>query len=446
MQPKITPPDNQNRLFQTRLENIVDSDHPLVKLADRIDWPFFEKKFGVVYIPDKGRPGLPTRLMVGLHYLKAMNSLSDERTAEMFLENPYWQYFCGLEFFVHSLPFDPSSMTRWRKRVGSRGFESLLSQTLEVAQKGGSLRESDFKRMNVDTTVQEKNITFPTDAKLLCKAIELIVRHSRRHGVELRQSYSRLSPKLGRDYALFSRSRKFKQAQKCVRTLRTYLGRLLRDVGRKASDIPVDFAEVLELAGRVYQQKKGDKDKLYSLFAPEVSCIAKGKAHKKYEFGSKASIVSTSKGNWVVGAETFFGNPFDGHTLGRSLSQVERISGHYPKEAYCDKGYRGKQSLESVGCDVLIPGVKGKRTPTVKKYLKRRNAIEPIIGHLKNDHGLDRNYLKGETGDRINLLLAACGFNMKKLLRAFLCLLFRSFQCLDFCGERDKFVKSLCWG
>ncbi len=325
--------------------------------------------------------------MVGLHYLKGMYALSDERVVEGFLENPYWQYFCGMEFFMHRLPLDPSSMTRWRKRVGSRGFEDLLAQTLEAAQRCELLKEGDFKRMNVDTTVQEKNITFPTNAKLLCKGIELIVRCSRREGVALRQSYARLAPKLGREYARFAHAHKFKQAQKCAKTLRTYLGRLLRDVGRKASEVSEKFAQVLELAARAYHQEKGDKGKLYSFFAPEVSCIAKGKAHKKYEFGSKVSVVSTSKENWVVGAEAFSGNPFDGHTLARSLDQAQRIGGHYPKEAYCDKGYRGAGLLEGVHCDVFIPGVKGKRTPTIKKFLRRRNAIEPIIGHLKSDHG-----------------------------------------------------------
>lgn len=368
--------------------------------------------------------------MAGLHYLKGMFALSDEGSVERFLDSPYWQYFCGLEYFAHELPLDSSSMTRWRKRIGSRGFEEMLSETLRAAERAGEIKPGEFKRVNVDTTVQEKNITYPTDAKLLHKGIELLCRYSRAKGIKLRQTYSRLSQQALRDSSRYAHCRKYKKSQKCVRTLRTYLGRVLRDVERKAGDISREFEEVIEKATRIYNQKKTDSNKLYSYFAPEVSCISKGKAQKKYEFGCKASIVSTSRGNWIVGASAHHGNPFDGHTLSSSLGQMERISGHYPKEAYCDKGYRGKKSKEGVECDILIPGTKGKRSRTIKQYLKRRNAIEPIIGHLKSDHGMARNWLKGEKGDRINILLASCGFNMKKLLRAFLCILLRSFSCV----------------
>lgn len=432
--------DNQLRVFQSRLDQMIDMEHALVRLADRIDWASLGQKLGQVYIPDKGRPALPTRLMTGLHYLKGMYALSDERTVEGFLENPYWQYFCGMEFFEHRLPLDSSSMTRWRKRVGSKGFEDLLCETLRLAESSGQLRESDYKRVNVDTTVQEKNITHPTDAKLLCKGIELVVRHCRRSGIKLRQTYARLAPKALRESARYAHARKYRKAQGQVKKLRTFLGRVLRDVERKATNVTGSFKELLEMATRIHKQKKEDRDKLYSYFAPEVSCIAKGKVHKKYEFGCKASIVSTSLGNWIVGAEVFQGNPFDGHTLAPSLIQMERLSGRYPQEAYCDKGYRGAKSKEGVDCAIFIPGTKGKNSRTVRKFMKRRNAIEPIIGHMKSDHGMDRNWLKGEDGDRINVLLAACGFNMKKLLRAFLCLLLRSFYCLSVRSRETAFA------
>jgi IS5 family transposase len=418
--------DIQNRIFQNRLENIINIEHPLIKLSKQINWPFIEEKFGAVYVPDKGRPALPTRLMVGLHYLKGMFSLSDESVVEGFLENPYWQYFCGFEFFVHELPLDSSSMTRWRKRAGTKGFENMLSETLAVAERTGELKQKDFNRVNVDTTVQEKNVTFPTDAKLLSKGIELIARNSRREGIALRQSYVRLAKKQLRDSSRYAHARKFKLAEKCVRTLRTYLGRILRDVTRKAPDISESFSKVIERAKRIYSQKKTDKDKLYSYFAPEVSCIAKGKAHKKYEFGCKTSIVNTSQGNWIVGGSACHGNPFDGHTLAGSLQQMERIARHYPREAYCDKGYRGSKSKEGVRCELFIPGTRGKRSGTNKRFLKRRNAIEAVIGHLKKDHGMERNWLKGVEGDQINILMASCGFNMKKLLRAFLSFIIRS--------------------
>lgn len=416
---------------------MIDMEHPLVRLSTRISWPILEKKLGEAYIPDKGRPALPTRLMAGLHYLKGMFKLSDEGVVEGLLENPYWQYFCGMEFFEHCLPLDSSSMTRWRKRVGSKGFEYLLGETLRLAEKSGQLKESDYKRVNVDTTVQEKNITYPTDAKLLCKGIELLVRHCKRDGIELRQTYARLAPKALRESARYAHARKYRKAQAQVKKLRTFLGRVLRDVERKATEISGEFKKVLEVASRIHRQKKEDRNKLYSYFAPEVSCIAKGKAHKKYEFGCKASIVSTSNGNWVVGAEVFHGNPFDGHTLAESLFQMKRLSGRYPQEAYCDKGYRGTKSREGVDCEIFIPGARNsKRSRTVRKFMKRRNAIEPIIGHLKSDHGMGRNWLKGEDGDRINVLMAAFGFNMKKLLRAFLCLLLRSFARMNFLSQR----------
>ncbi len=424
--------DNQLRLFQSRLAQMIDMAHPLVRVADRINWQLLEKKLGEVFIPDKGRPALPTRLMAGLHYLKGMYALSDERMVEGFLENPYWQYFCGMEFFEHRLPLDSSSMTRWRKRVGAKVFEDLLQETLRFAAATGQLKEEDYKRVNVDTTVQEKNIAHPTDAKLLCKGIELLVRHCKRNGIELRQTYARVAPKALRESARYAHARQYKRAQAQVKKLRTFLGRVLRDVKRKAAEISGDFRNLLEMATQIYQQKKADKNKLYSYFAPEVSCIAKGKAHKKYEFGCKASIVSTSSGNWIVGAKVFHDNPFDGHTLAESLFQMERLSGHYPQEAYCDKGYRGTKSKEGVNCEIFIPGTRGKRSRTIRKFLKRRNAIEPIIGHMKSDHGMDRNWLKGEDGDRINVLMAACGFNMKKLLRAFLSWLLRSLNCCFF--------------
>jgi IS5 family transposase len=253
--------------------------------------------------------------MAGLHYLKGMFAISDEAVVEGFLENPYWQYFCGFEFFEHELPLDPSSMTRWRKRADARGFEDMPAETLRTAEGAGELRQNGLKRVNADTTAQEKNVTFPTDARLLCKGTELLARHSRRNGIRLRQSFARLSKRQLRDSSRYAHSRKFKAAQKCVRTLSTYLGRILRDVARKASDIPGEFKDAIKNADRIFHQKKSDKDKLYSYFAPEVSCIAKGKAHKKYEFGCKASIVSTPEGNWIVGAAAHHGNPFDGHTL-----------------------------------------------------------------------------------------------------------------------------------
>ena len=419
MKPKTTE-DPQNRIFQMRLENMINMEHELVLLSGKINWKAFEKKFGECYVQDVGRPGLPTRLMVGLHYLKGLHDLSDEGVVEGFLENPYWQYFCGMEFFEHKLPLNSSSMTRWRKRVGSRGFETLLQETLKTALSLKYLKRRDMLKVTVDTTVQEKNITFPTDVKLYAKGTEILVREAKRAGIKLRQSYTRTVPMLQREHWLKSRGRRYKQASACQRRLKTILGRTVRDITRKApqEQLAGKLGEFLSIAERVLDQKRGDKNKIYSYFEPETSCIAKGKAHKKYEFGAKASIVTTQKGNWILGTMTYKGSPNDITTLSDSLDQVEHITGYYPEEVYCDKGYRGKKAHEALRCKIFIPGTKQKVTPAQKKRLKRRNAIEPVIGHLKKDHGMARNYLKGRVGDEINALMASCGFNLKKLLKS----------------------------
>lgn len=419
MKPKTTE-DPQNRIFQMRLENMINMEHELVLLSGKINWKAFEKKFGEVYIQDVGRPGLPTRLMVGLHYLKGLHDLSDEDVVEGFLENPYWQYFCGMEFFEHKLPLNSSSMTRWRKRVGSRGFETLLKETLETALLMNCLKQKDMLKVTIDTTVQEKNITFPTDVKLYAKGTEILVREAKKAGIELRQSYTRTVPMLQRENWLKNRGRRYKQAKACQRRLKTILGRTVRDITRKATEdqLTGKLGKYLSMAEQVLNQKQEDKNKIYSYFEPETSCIAKGKIHKKYEFGAKASIVTTQKGNWILGTTTYKGSPNDITTLSDSLDQVQQMTGCYPEEVYCDKGYRGKKVHEGLQCKVFIPGTGQKVTSAQKKRLKRRNAIEPVIGHLKEDHGMARNYLKGRMGDEINALMASCGFNLKKLLKS----------------------------
>ena len=424
MIPKTTE-DPQNRLFMQRLDTMIDMDHELVRLADMINWKIFEKKLGEVYIPDKGRPGLPTRLMAGLHYLKGMHNLSDERVTEMFLENPYWQYFCGMEYFVTKMPLDPSSMTRWRKRVGPRGFEAMLKETVETALSIKCIKPKDLDRVTVDTTVQEKSITFPTDIGLYAKGIELIVRLAKRAGIKLRQSYAYTVPKLLRQYWHSQRSRHYKQAAACVRKVKTILGRTLRDAERHATPEQLSgrLGKVIAMAQKVLTQKRGDKNKLYSYFEPETSCIAKGKTSKKYEFGCKASITATQQGNVIVGMQTYDGCPNDVTTLKGALIQTSEITGRYPREVYCDKGYRGKARHSELDCEIFIPGMKSQPSVSCKKRLKRRNAIEPIIGHLKSDYGMDRNNLSGRMGDEINALMAACGFNMMKLLKQIITIL-----------------------
>jgi len=421
MQPKKSG-DQQSGfdLFRSRLDQILNRKHPLFVLAGQIDWDFFEREFGSLYVPNVGRPGLPIRLMVGLHYLKNAFDESDESVVDRFLENPYWQYFCGREYFEHELPLDATSLVKWRHRVGEEGMEKLLQETIETAKRGKLIKRVHLRRVNVDTTVQEKAIAFPTDARLYHKMRRVLVRSARERGIVLRQSYRRLGKRALQQQGRYSHARQSQRASRETRRLKVFLGRVMRDIDRKSTKKDEALKEMLSLASRLYHQKRHDKNKIYSVHATEVECISKGKVHKKYEFGCKVSAVSTSRDNWVVGIQALHGNPYDGHTLKEAIEQVESLVGWKPQEAFCDKGYRGTTRLFS-DVKVYLPGRrKRKSSRSLRKWLKRRSAIEPIIGHLKHDHRMDRNYLKGKVGDKMNALLAGSGFNIRKLLRAFL--------------------------
>lgn len=417
MRPKkqIETPD----LFRARLDQILDSKHPLYKLANQIDWPFFDKELENTYDETMGRPGKSIRLMVGLHYLKYTFDLSDEAVLDGFLENPYWQYFCGFEYFQHEYPTDPSNMTRFRERGGKEGFEKLLHALLRTAQEMNVLKKSDLKKVNIDTTVQEKAIAFPTDSRLYYKLLRRLVRLAFERGIELRQSYVRKSKESLIKQARYAHAKQFKRASRETRRLKIYLGRVYRDISRKAVDLDPELRHHLHLTDRLLKQEKESKDKLYSIHAPEVECISKGKAHKRYEFGVKVGMATTSKGNWVVGIQSFPGNPYDGHTLEETLKQVTRLTDCQVNDAYVDKGYRGHGYKGDTEVHIVGTRKMNHMTRSVRKWLKRRNAIEPIFGHLKSDNRMSRNYLKGTDGDQINALLSGCGFNMRKLLAVF---------------------------
>ncbi len=395
----------------------LNAQHPLLKLAQAIDWSYFEREFSNLSTAEPGRPSLPARLLVGLHYLKALYNESDESVVAKWIENPYWQFFCGEQYFQHDLPCHPTTLVKWRQRVGADGMEKLLKQILQTAQQQQALQPADIKRVIVDTTIQEKAIAFPTDARLYDKARRSLVREARKQQLKLRQSYVRLGKRALFKQSRYAAAQQGRRAQKETRRLRTYLGRVIRDIERKLAKPLKAMKELLVSARRIYQQKKQDSRKLYSLHAPEVECIAKGKVHKKYEFGCKVAVVTTNESNWIVGIEAKAGNPYDGATLAPSLLQVEKLTGVKPKEAYVDQGFRGSDHHPK-GVEVYISG-KRKLRGKLKQLLKRRSAIEPVIGHGKNDHGLGRNYLRGETGDRVNALLSGCGFNLRKLLRFF---------------------------
>jgi IS5 family transposase len=417
--------ESHGDLFRSDLEQILNRKHPLYVLANKIDWNRFDKSYGELFAQKKGRPALPTRLVVGLHYLKHAYNESDESVVARFLENPYWQYFCGFKRFQHELPIDPSSMTRWRKRLGPDKIEALLTATIDTAKEEKLLTRKHVERVNVDTTVQGKAIAFPTDARLYHKVRRVLVKIAKKMHIDLRQNYERNGKKIFLKQSRYASAGQYGRAKKETKKLRTMLGCVIRDIKRKCSSPEGRLAKVLQIAQSIFNQKRDDKNKVYSVHAPEVECIAKGKVHKKYEFGCKVSMVSSSKDNWILAMDALHGNPFDGHTLKDALGQVKQHTGWQPSHAYCDRGYRGVVK-EITQTEVHLSGKKKKSMKaSLWKWFARRSAIEPIFGHLKSDHRLERNHLQGKDGDRMNAILSGCGFNLRKLLRAFFLSIFR---------------------
>ena len=420
------PRDTQGELYSVRLDFLCNETHPLVRLSKVIAWSQFDQAFGKLYCEGQGRPAKPTRLMVGLHYLKHAKGLSDEEVVAQWVENAYWQLFCGEEYFQHELPIDPSSMTRWRNRLKSEGLETLLAETIQAGLKTKVLKRTSLQRLNVDTTVQEKAVSFPTDSKLYHNLRIKLVREAKACDIELRQSYTRKSKQSLVMQSRYAHARQMKRSRKEVKKLKTYLGRVARDIERKVfgnTELEKQFAPLLEMGHRLLQQKRTDSNKLYSLHAPEVECIAKGKVHKRYEFGCKVSITTTSKDNFVVGAQAFHGNPYDGHTLNDAIEQAERLGDFETQSIFVDRGYRGHNYEGEAKVHLARQGMR-KVKPSLRRWLKRRSAIEPVIGHMKNDGRLGRNYLLGQEGDRINAILCGAGHNIRKLIKAFLFFLF----------------------
>jgi IS5 family transposase len=417
MRPPTPPQSAADDPQGVRLAWLLLHEHPLYQLAEAIDWTRFEADLGALYTETVGRPGLPTRLMVGLHYLKYLFDESDESVVMKFVENPYWQHFCGRLYFEHELPCHPTSLVKWRRRLGAAGVEKLLTETLSTAKREGALREREIKRVNVDTTVQEKAVAFPTDARLYHKARRALVRMAGSAGIPLRPTYVRLGRQALARQGRYAHARQMKRARRETKRLRQYLGRVIRNIRRKCAHPAPALKSLLERSERIFRQQRHDSKKLYSVHAPEVECIAKGKAHKPYEFGCKVAVVTTSKSNWVVGIDAVHENPYDGATLSPALKQVERVTAVRPEDAFVDRGFKGG-THHPAGVAVYISGRK-RLTRTLKALLRGRSAIEPVIGHLKQEHGMQRNHLLGQEGDRINALLTGCGFNLRKLWRFF---------------------------
>jgi transposase, IS5 family len=441
----------QEELFRARLASIIDMRHELVRLAALVEWDALARDFASFYCADNGRPGSSIRLMAGLCFLKDLRGLSDEEVCAQWRENAYFQYFCGEEYLQHRLPVEPPSLSIFRKRIGAKGAERLLAETVKLGLKTGTVTKSEIEKLNVDTTVQEKAIRFPTDTQLCHKAREELVKAAARYDVPLRQTYVRKSKQAVFLANRYMAARQVNRGRKTIKRVRNYLGRVMRDIERACEKMPHlrgAFMAELAKARTIFAQTLNPQalDKLYSWHAPEVECIAKGKAHKKYEFGCKASIASTNKGNFIVGAMAHHGKPYDGHTLRTVLEQVERLTGIKPREANADLGYRGHGiAKEDSGCEVILSRQKRGMTPAKRKRQRRRAAIEPIIGHCKNDRKVGaRNWLGGKQGDCINAIAMAIGFNLRKILRKiFLWLLAKWFRWQNL--TRPAHFLPVCW-
>ncbi len=407
---------SQGNLFVPLLEDFIDMKHELVLLAKKIDWIKIEKELSVYY-SNTGKPSKPIRLMVSALLLKRLYNLGDERFVKEWVMNPYMQYFSGEAYFKHNFPFDPSDLAHFRKRIGEEGVEKIFKHTVELHGE-----EVKGKQVISDTTVQENNITYPTDGKLYKKIIDRCNAIADEEEIKLRQSYLRVSKKLLREsyYNGGNRKRK-KKAKKSQRKLKTLAGRQVRDLKRKLSPkVYEKYREELELFERVLNQKPKDKNKIYSLDKPYTACISKGKKHKKYEFGNKIGLIVDSKSLVILAVESYKGNPHDSKTIEPLIEQVERNFGYKPEEIIYDRGGRGKKEIR--GVKILTPGKALKKDTAYEKRKKRkkfrrRAAIEPVIGHLKKDHRMGVNYLVGEQSPIINAMLSASAWNLKKLMK-----------------------------
>lgn len=409
MVPKKEDHSQLNFLAPT-LKEQLNPKHCLFQLAEQIDWLYFENEFSGMYSKN-GRPAHPIRLMVSLLILKSVYNLSDEELVEKHWEmNAYFQFFSGKKLQKWGRPCAASDLVHFRKRIGKSGVEKIFKHSIDLHGK-----DAQNTHVSIDTTVEEKNITYPTDSKLHKRIADKCVEIAKKESMPIRRSYKRTTKQLLRDTYNSTHPKRRKKAKSAQRKLKTIAGRLVRELDRNLAKGV--YAKELELFKRVLSQTRNSKNKIYSLHEPDVYCIAKGKAAKKYEYGCKASIVLTQNTGIIVGAMTFAENIYDGHTLEPALKQVAQLTGKFPKTATADRGYKGKNQIE--GTQIIRPSKPLKRDTDYqkrkkRKHCKRRAAIEPVISHLKADHRVARNYLKGTQGDEINFMMAASAFNFKK--------------------------------
>lgn len=397
--------------FYSTFEEQLSHRHPLYILANQIQWDMFEQAFAKLY-SEEGRPAKPIRLMVSLLMLKHIRNLSDESVVEQWFENIYYQYFSGEKTYACGVPCEASELVHFRNRIGEEGIELIFKESIRVNGKEGGEQEA-----TTDTTVQEKNITYPTDNKLHRKIIKKCVGIASNEGIELRQSYTRTIKKLLLEQRFRNHPKNKGRARKADRRVKTIAGRLVRELERKLT--PDLHQNTLELFKKVLLQKKSDSNKIYSLHEPHTQCMTKGKEHKKYEFGSKVSIITTKTTGVIIGALNIEKNVHDSKTLQPAIEQQQRLTGIKLKNNFVDRGYRGVK--EVLGTAIIVPDKGGKQRSAyekqkLRKGFKRRAAIEPKIGHLKQDHRLSRNFYKGIKGDNINVMLAAAGMNFKRML------------------------------
>lgn len=411
---------NTASLFSS-LSDMLNQSHPLYKLADKIDWGKFDTAFAPLYCQNNGRPAKPIRLMCGLLILKHLRNLSDESVVEQWSENAYYQYFCGMQEFIPSAPCASSELVHFRHRIGEKGIELIFQESIRVNNEEDDDHHHDTAF--IDSTVQEKNITYPTDAKLHKKIVRKVLDIVHKLKLPLRQSYTFVLKRIYRDQRFRHHPKNRQKAVRADRKLRTIAGRLVRELKRNLGASSV-YTELIERFEAILAQRRHSQKKIYSIHEPDVQCISKGKEHKKYEFGNKVSIIRSATG-LILGAQSFR-NEYDGHTIEASLAQVERLTQRKIKILAGDRGYRGKKEIN--GTQILIPDAPKSSDSRYQKRKKhklfcKRAGIEPSIGHLKSDHRLGRNFYKGVTGDAVNILLAAAAYNFKRAMRALLNLL-----------------------
>jgi IS5 family transposase len=422
-----SPDNTQRNLFEPLLSDFINMRHELILLSQKIDWQYFEKEFSSLY-STTGQPSMPLRLMIGCLILKQMYNLGDETLAKEWIMNPYMQYFCGESHFQHKFPFDPSDFVHFRKRIGEDGIEKIFIHSVELHGE-----KAFTKVVYSDTTVQENDITFPTDSKLCKKVIDGCNKIANKEQIKQRQTYTRISKQLLRETYNSNHPKRKEKSQKAMRKIKTIAGRQLRELQRTLSKEQTEkYKEILSIYERIINQKKKDKDKIYSPHKPYTTCIAKGKTSNPYEFGNKVGLITTekrkNKHRIILSIKSFEGNPNDSKTIEPLIEKIQKYFGNRFEELVYDRGGKGQKEIREV--KISTPG-KPLKSDTIYQKIKKRKkfrsraGIEPIIGHLKTDFRMKNNYLHGTNSSQINAYLSATAWNLKKLMEELVFLLFK---------------------